>query len=112
MDLRHYFRKMREIEASIRDEHPFVTSLETSDGGKAGVVTEVSRELAAKMIAEGRATLSTEAEKERFLEQQSAERATAQKAEMARRLQVTVVTDSDAGRFSQHTDSGSLTFKK
>ncbi|MDQ2843301.1 MAG: hypothetical protein M3Y72_20140 [Acidobacteriota bacterium] len=112
MDLRHYFRKMREIEANIADAHPFVTSLETSDGGKAGVVTEVSRELAAKMITEGCAALSTEAEKERFLEQQSAERASAQKAEMARRLQVTVVTDSDAGRFSQHPDSSSLSLRK
>ncbi len=112
MDLRHYFRKMREIEASITDAHPFVTSLETSDGGKAGVVTEVSRELAAKMIVEGRAALSTEAEKEHFLEQQSAERASALKAEMGRRLQVTVVTDSEAGRFPQYAESGSSSLKK
>lgn len=98
VDLRHYFRKIREIEATISEPHAFVCSLETSDGGKAGVVTEVGRELAAKMIAEGRAALATKAETDQFLEKQAGARAVAQKAEMARRLQVTIVSDADGTR--------------
>ncbi len=93
MDLKHYFRKVREIEATISTPHTFVTSLDTSDGGKNGVVTEVSREIAAKMIAEGRALLATTAEREAFLEQQETVRVAAERAEAARRLHVTVVSD-------------------
>ena len=113
MDLRHYFRKIREIEATIPEPHAFVCSLETSDGGKAGVVTEVGRELAAKMIAEGRATLATETESEQFLQEQAAARAAAQKAEMARRLQVTIVSDADGVRpAAQGRSSGNTSSKR
>ncbi len=96
MDLKQYFRKIREIEATISTPHTFVTSLETSDGGKGGIVTEVAREMAAKMIAEGRAMLSTEAERDAFLAQQQTGRVAAEKAEMARRLHVTVVSDTQS----------------
>ncbi len=98
MDLKHYFRKIREIEATINTPHTFVTSLETSDGGKGGVVTEVRREIAAKMIAEGRALLATKAERDAFLGQQETGRAAAEKAEAARRLHVTIVSDSQSIR--------------
>ncbi len=105
MDLRKYFQKLREIEATISEPHAFVSSLETSDGGKPGIVTEVARELAAKLIAEGRAALASKAEKERFLEQQAAARAAAQKAEMARRLQVTIVSEEDGPRTVTHSSN-------
>lgn len=93
MDLRQYFRKIREVEATISVPHIFVTSLETADGGKAGVVTEVTRGIAAKMIAEGRAVVATEDEKQRFLADQENERVAADRADVARRLHVTVVSD-------------------
>ncbi|HEX4163886.1 MAG TPA: hypothetical protein VHZ55_00295 [Bryobacteraceae bacterium] len=95
MDLRQYFRKIREIEAAITEPHTFVTSLETSDGGKAGTITEVPRHLAARMIAEGAAVLTSEAEREDFLKKQRAAREVAKRAEAARRLQVTIVSDAD-----------------
>jgi hypothetical protein len=104
MDLRQYFRRIREIESNMPDAHVFVTSLETPDGGKPGVVTEVPREVAAKMITEGRALLSTKAEKEQFLEDQKAARAAAQRSELAQRLQVTVVTESEASRAGNPPD--------
>lgn len=98
MDLRQYFRKIREIEANIADRDVFVTSLETADGGKAGVVTEVPREIAARMIAEGRAQLSTKTEKEQFLESQKTARLAAQRAELAQKLQVTILPEGDQTR--------------
>jgi hypothetical protein len=100
MDLRQYFQNIREIEAGIREPYTFVVSLETSDGGKAGIVSEVKRELAAKLIVEGRATLASSAEKEEFLESQARARTAAERAEMARQLQVTIVSDSSAGSLS------------
>jgi len=113
VDLKKYFRKIREIEASIAEPQAFVCSLETSDGGKAGVVTEVTRELAAKMIAEGRAALATKAESDQFLEKQASGRAAAQKAEMAKRLQVTIVSDADGARaVAQPNPGGNSSSKK
>jgi hypothetical protein len=98
MDLRQYFRKIREIENNMPEPHVFVTSLETPDGGKAGVVTEVPREIAARMITEGRALLSTKAERDDYLERQKQAREAAQRAELAQKLQVTVVADANAPR--------------
>ncbi len=95
MDLKHYFRKLREIEAGITAPNTFVVSLETSDGGKAGIVTEVKREIAAKMIVEGRALLAGEEEKNAFLERQQAERIAIQRAEAAKRMQVTFVPSAE-----------------
>ena len=43
MDLKNYFKKIRDAEASIEEPFPLIVSLETPDGGKPGAVVEVSR---------------------------------------------------------------------
>lgn len=106
MDLKQYFRKMREIESTISEPYPLVISLETPDGGKAGMTTEVSRLNAARMIIEGRAVLANEGEKQAYREQQAAARAAAEKAELAKRVQVAILTDSDL-RSSLHSKKNS-----
>ena len=68
MDLRAYYRRVREVEATITDEHPVLVSLATPEGGREGVRTEVSKPNAARMIAEGRARLATAEEAQEFLE--------------------------------------------
>ncbi len=95
MDVRQYFRKLRETEANIADNYPLVMSLETEDGGKAGLITEVHRHVAAKMIVEGRAVLANEDEKTRYREQQISAQRSAEKEQLAKRLQVAIVTESD-----------------
>ncbi len=106
MDLRHYFRKIREIEATIAEPHTFVTSLETSDGGRAGIITEVPRYLAARMIVEGCATLTSDAERQQYTDQQKAARESAMRAEAARRLQVTIVSESEVGQSARERTRG------
>jgi hypothetical protein len=93
VDLRQYFRKIREAEASLTDEYPIVSSLETSDGGKAGIVSEVPRSIAARMIVEGRAVIATEAERELYRQEQLDGKARAEKAELAKRVQVAFIAD-------------------
>lgn len=95
MDLKQYFRKMREIESTLSEPFVLIVSLDTPDGGKAGMVTEVSRLSAAKMIIEGRAVLANESERETYRAQQAAARKAAEKAEMAKRVQVAILTESD-----------------
>lgn len=85
MDLRQFY-KIRDVEATIPEQFPFVVSLETSDGGKPGVITEAPRYQAARMIVEGRVRLASEEEKQVFLEQCAVAKKMAEEVEAARRL--------------------------
>jgi hypothetical protein len=62
MDFRIYYQKVRDVEAKIPGAYAVVVSNATPDGGKAGVATEVTRRVAAKMVVDGTATLSTNGE--------------------------------------------------
>jgi coenzyme F420-reducing hydrogenase alpha subunit len=95
MDLKQYFRKIRQVEAGLVETFPLVVSLETPDGGKPGLVSEISREEAAKMIVEGRAVLASEEKKELYREQQARAKEAAEKAELAKRVQVAIISDRD-----------------
>ena len=71
MDLRAYYQKIREIEARIAEAFAIVVSLETGDGGKAGIATEVSRGIAAKMVVEGIVRMAAPEEVAEFLTQKA-----------------------------------------
>ena len=98
MDLKQYFRKLRDIEACITDAYPVVISLETPDGGKAGVPSEVSRSVAARMIVEAQAVLASEEEKELYKNERLAAKQAIEKAELAKRVHVTIISDPDVER--------------
>jgi hypothetical protein len=97
VDLRQYFKKLRDTESGLADSFPLVVSLETSDGGKAGITSEVTREQAAKLIVENCARLANEAEKKAYFDKQASDKKAADRAEMARRVQVTIVGQPDFG---------------
>lgn len=93
MDLRQYFRKLREIESSIEDPVVLVSSLGTADGGKPGVVSEVPRSIAAKLLVEGRAVLASDVERQEYRARQAAAKEAAEKADIAKRIQVAILSD-------------------
>ena len=95
MDLRAYYQKIRELERSFKDAYAVIVSRETPEGGVAGVKTEVPVYTAARMIVEGQARLSTEAETTEFLELKAAAKLNADGLDASRRMQVTVVAESD-----------------
>ena len=95
MDVKQYYRKKRDIESTLTEAYILVVSLETADGGKAGVVSEVSREVAAKLLVEGRAILASDEEKQAYIQNQASAKQIAHKAELARRLQVAIIADAD-----------------
>ena len=66
MDLRTYYQTIRKIAAGITEEAAVVISRETSDGGRAGVKTEVPRALAAQLMVEGKADLASPEEVAEF----------------------------------------------
>jgi len=69
MDLKGYYRKVRKVESEIPEAEVVVVSEETNDGGKAGVMTEVQRAIAARLVVDGRARLATAEETEQFREE-------------------------------------------
>src|SRR5258706_7803988 len=95
MDLRVYYQKIRELERSLAATHPVVVSLETPDGGRAGVKTEVSAPVAARMVVDGRARLATEDEAKEFRERKTDAKRLVDQLDTSRRMQVSVVSESD-----------------
>ena len=91
MDLRSYYKKVRDAEATLTGEHVVMVSLETSEGGKAGVRTEMPRAIAAKLIAEVRARVATDEEALAFHEANREAREAHEEAEAAKRVQVMVI---------------------
>ena len=91
MDVRSYYKKVREAEATLTGEYMVMVSLATPEGGKDNVKTEVPKGIAAKLIAEGRARVATPEEAEAFHDATQYALLHHQEEEAARRLQVMVV---------------------
>jgi hypothetical protein len=98
VDLRQYFRKLEQIEAAMIEAYQVVVSLETADGGKPGMISEVTRANAAKLLVEGRAVLASEEQKQQFLASQKAAKEAAEQLEAARRLQFAILSEADLAR--------------
>jgi hypothetical protein len=95
MDVRTYYQRIRETEATIPTLYTVVMSLPTDDGGKKGVLIEVPRHVAAKMVVEGSAQLASEAQATAFQQAQEAAYKAAQEAATAARLEVTMVSSDE-----------------
>jgi hypothetical protein len=95
MDLKVYYQKIRDLEQDLKAAHAVVVSLETPDGGTAGLRTEVPARTAAKMIVEGRARPASSEEDREFQEQKAEAKRVADHVEASKRMQVTVVSESD-----------------
>jgi hypothetical protein len=95
MDMRIYYRKIRENEERIGEDAVVVKSLETPDGGKAGVLTEVSRRNAAILITESRAELASEEEARQFRDAVKSAKHAIDQAEAGRRVQMSLVPSDE-----------------
>ena len=98
MDLKLYYQKMREAKARITDEFPVMMSQETDDGGKPGILTEVTREIAARMLVEGTARVAGAAEAVAFRERQEEALRAVEQAIAATKVQLTVVPTNELTR--------------
>lgn len=95
MDLRVYYRKVREVMEAIAGEFAVIVSRETPDGGKPGVMSETSRAIAARLVVDGRARLATKEEAAEFAEQEELNRLKAEEDLAPARWPVAVLSDSD-----------------
>ncbi len=104
MDLKAYYKKIREAEKSLLGDYQLMVSLATPDGGKEGVITEVATAIASRLIVERKARRANEEEAQKFRAEQKGLREAFEKSTLARTLHVelmrgleTVVERSDGG---------------
>lgn len=95
MDLRSYYRKLRDIERSLRDEYVVVRSLATADGGIAGRLTEVAREVAARMAADGLAEVAGQDEVEAFRRELAEQKKREDQKRTTAQINFTVLSEAD-----------------
>jgi len=95
MDLQIYYKKIRDIEASLPAPSVVLVSLETPDGGRGGLLTEAPRRVAAKMIVEGTARIATAEEGREFEEKKAEAKRQADQLAAASRMHLTVITSSE-----------------
>lgn len=93
MDLKAYFHKVREIESTIESDYVVVVSLETPDGGRPGQMTEVTRQVAARMIIDGKARLAASDESRDYYSAIECEREETMRRNAESRINVTLVTE-------------------
>jgi hypothetical protein len=95
VDLRLYFHKVRTMEATIPGEHAVVVSLETPDGGREGRLTEVAREVAAKLVVQGKVRLASEDETAQFKAAARAAKKAVDEQMLRDRLQLSALREAD-----------------
>ena len=95
MDLKVYYKKLRETESQIATPFLVVNSLDTSEGGKSGRQSEVERPVAARLITEGRARVATPEETAAFYREQKDARREAEAIASAKHMQVVVVPQAE-----------------
>ena len=105
MDLRLYYQKIRDMESKITEAFPVVVSNETADGGKPGVLTEVTPGIAAKMLVEGVVRLATAEEAMAFRTAQAEAKRVADQAAAAARVQFTVLSTTELNRLKGGPES-------
>jgi hypothetical protein len=91
MDLSVFYGKIRQQEKDINDQFPIIVSQETGNGGKAGVMVEVARSVAARFIVQGLARIASGEEAQFFRDEQAnAKRAADELLEAVKSQAVTV----------------------
>jgi hypothetical protein len=75
-----------------------VVSVETPDGGKAGVLTEVTPGIAAKMLVEGAARLATAEEATAFAAANAEARRAAEQLAAAAKVQFAVLSTAELNK--------------
>jgi hypothetical protein len=95
MDLKKYYRKLRDIERALLDDYVIIRSLPTPDGGIAGRLTEVAKEVAARMVADGVAEFAGPNEIEAFRRELAEERKREEQRRASAQIQFTVLSEAD-----------------
>jgi hypothetical protein len=103
MNLKSYYQRIRDVEHTLTTPFAVIVSHETPDGGKDGLLTEVSSPLAARMIADGRAHLASEDAVREFQQKKAEAKRVADEEAMASKMQVTIVPSAELRKANRPT---------
>lgn len=95
MNLKDYYRQIDQQVAAIEGNFVLVVSLETPNGGRAGIVSEVNRATAAKMIVEQKARLMTPEEVTALKAAQEEEQKQKDLADLQDRMRMTRLAEEE-----------------
>ena len=90
MNVKAYYQKIQEFERALSEPFVVIVSRDTADGGRGGLLTEVSKQLAARMITDGRAHLASAEAAREFREKSGQAKRSAEELFFANRSQVTL----------------------
>lgn len=95
MNLRDYYREITAQEAEIEDAFVLVISLPTPNGGRAGVVSEVNRATAAKMIVDKLTRLATPEEVKKLRDDREEKQRLKDLASLQERVRMTRLAEDE-----------------
>ena len=95
MDMKVYYQKVRDLEDAIGQDSVLTVSLSTPDGGKPGVLTEVSKRIAARAVVEGKARLATPEETAAYRAEDAARRKEWEERALVNQAKFSVISESD-----------------
>ena len=90
MNVKAYYQKIRDFERTLPEPFVVIVSQDTSDGGRGGLLTEVPKQLAARMITDGRARLASAEAAREFREKTGLAKRSAEELFSAKKSQVTL----------------------
>jgi hypothetical protein len=99
MNMKTYYKKLREVEASLPDEVVLV-SKDTPEGGRGGRFTEAPRHVAARLITEGVAERASDEDAAAFVNATREAHAEELRKRAAASIQVSIVTEEQAHAIS------------
>lgn len=95
MDLKSYYQRIRLLEQEMGEEYVVVKSLATESGGRAGRLSETTRETAARMIVDGVAERASEEESTAFRAAGTEAKRREAERRKAAEVQFTVISQAD-----------------
>jgi hypothetical protein len=95
MNLRDYYREITAQEAAIEEPFALVISLQTPNGGRAGVASEVNRATAAKLIVDQHARLATPEEVKKLRDEREQKQRQKDLASLQERVRMTRLAEDD-----------------
>jgi hypothetical protein len=103
MNLRNYYRRIRETAKALADDVVLVSKA-TPEGGVAGRFVEAPRDVAARMIVDGAADLASDEDAARFRKETRRLFEEEERRRAAARIQVSVVTAEQVESLKKGTD--------
>jgi lipase chaperone LimK len=95
MDLKTYYQRIRAAESELEGMDVMVTSLATPDGGRAGIVNLVRREIAARLLVDKKVRLATEDEAKEYQRAAAELRRQGELERSAQQIQVVVIPSEE-----------------